>query len=65
LEFITIIPLLKAAISAMKKGLLRNVASLKEDNWIIIIFLYFKKVTQLTNKLISPVAFNTKLVNKK
>ena len=32
---------------------------------IIIIFLYFKKVTQLTNKLISPVAFNTKLVNKK
>jgi hypothetical protein len=32
---------------------------------IIIIILYFKKVAQLTNKLISPMAFNTKLVNKK
>jgi hypothetical protein len=32
---------------------------------IMIIFLYFKKVTQLANKLISPVAFNTKLANKK
>jgi hypothetical protein len=57
--------IIKAAISAMKKGLLRNVASLKEDNWIIIIFLYFKKVKlnfysarslkqQSTNRQVSP-----------